>query len=988
LNGITAGPDGNLWFTDFRGAIGRMTPAGQATEFVTGLKAGSVPNEITVGPDGNLWFTDLDGGVGRITPEGVITEFTAGITAGAQPTGITAGPDGNLWFTEPTGRIGRITTAGVVTEFSAGITAASTLAEITAGPDGNLWFTEQIDGARLGRITPTGVITEFTTGITAGSGPNGITTGPDGKLWFTEVARGIARADLHLPPPGAPATVTEFPVITPASDPQGITLGPDGNLWFTEANQDSIDRTARIGRITPEGTVTEFGTGLTVNSQPAEITTGPDGNLWFAEPAVDRIGRITTDGVVTEFSAGITRGAEPFGITAGPDGNLWFTETGGIGRITPAGTVTEFTAGVSQGSEPFTITAGPDGNLWFAEAFGGVGRITPEGVVTEFATTRAPSGITVGPDGNIWFTEIVGPRIGRLTPTGVLTEFATGFTAGNEPAGITAGPDGNLWFTDLTGKIGRITPTGVVTEFSNGVTAGSSPDEITTGPDGNLWFTESVGNRIARLTPPGPVGVATTTALSVSTPAVVVGEAVTLTTTVVSHRGTPTGTVTFFDGATAIGNAPLDAAGRATLTVALGVGVHNITVDFDGNATFTASTSPAVTETVNPQARATTSVALRSSVNPAAFGQVEALTAKVTSPAGTPSGTVTFFDGGTWLGSVPLDASGDAVLNEAFSVGVHHLTASYGGNAAFAASTSQPITEVVNRAPTAVSFSPSVNPAVFGQTVSLAAVVSSPAGAPGGAVTFLDGDAVIGSVTLNAAGRALLSVSLAAGTHWLSVSYPGNDTFAPGISAVTIETVNPSATTTAIVGLPSTIVAGQPVTLTASVASGTPGAGTPTGTITFKDGNTVIGVAAVGLQGTATITTQFATKGGHALTAVYSGDRNFAGSAQETDLSVVDAPHKGAIAFTTLAASASRIRARRPVVFTFTVRSASRTLRPTGTVTFMVGNVSVAQVNLDSRGHARWIGRFSVPGKVNVRALYSGDKAFAASSRTLTETVV
>ncbi len=100
--------------------------------------AGSGPHYITTGPDGALWFTErLVDKIGRITTAGDITEYGTGITAGSNPVGIVAGPDGALWFTEYTsGKIGRITTGGVVTnEYPAG---ASNLWEITAGPDDRL----------------------------------------------------------------------------------------------------------------------------------------------------------------------------------------------------------------------------------------------------------------------------------------------------------------------------------------------------------------------------------------------------------------------------------------------------------------------------------------------------------------------------------------------------------------------------------------------------------------------------------------------------------------------------------------------------------------------------------------------------------------------------------------------------------------------------------------------------------------------------------
>ncbi len=72
LGDITAGPDGNLWFTEFEsasgtGQIGRITPGGQVTLFPLPM-SGSKPGGITAGPDGNLWFTDAGlGQIGRIT---------------------------------------------------------------------------------------------------------------------------------------------------------------------------------------------------------------------------------------------------------------------------------------------------------------------------------------------------------------------------------------------------------------------------------------------------------------------------------------------------------------------------------------------------------------------------------------------------------------------------------------------------------------------------------------------------------------------------------------------------------------------------------------------------------------------------------------------------------------------------------------------------------------------------------------------------------
>src|SRR5438128_2358664 len=77
---------------------------GTITEFPVPTSS-SHPAGITAGPDGNLWFTESNANqIGRITTSGGFTEFplptTCGSSFGCEPIGITAGPDGNLWFTE------------------------------------------------------------------------------------------------------------------------------------------------------------------------------------------------------------------------------------------------------------------------------------------------------------------------------------------------------------------------------------------------------------------------------------------------------------------------------------------------------------------------------------------------------------------------------------------------------------------------------------------------------------------------------------------------------------------------------------------------------------------------------------------------------------------------------------------------------------------------------------------------------------------------
>lgn len=300
------------------------------TEFPVPI-AGSNPFAITAGPDGNLWYTELGGNrIGRLTPSGVFTEFAIPGADGF-PTDITAAGDGNLWFVEYGEFFGsaiwRITPAGVVTRI---VEVDGSLNGIAVGPDGHVWSTRPGTSANaIIRITMAGSVTDFPI-PTAGAVPTDITAGPDGNLWFTE--RGTNKIG-RITTAGA---ITEFTVPTPSSQPTGITAGPDGNLWFTEqaGNQ--------IGRITPGGAITEFPIP-SVLSEPRGIAAGPDGNLWFTENGANQIGRITTTGGITEFAVP-TPASRPDGITAGPDGNIWFTEViaNKIGRLAiPVGPASE-----------------------------------------------------------------------------------------------------------------------------------------------------------------------------------------------------------------------------------------------------------------------------------------------------------------------------------------------------------------------------------------------------------------------------------------------------------------------------------------------------------------------------------------------------------------------------------------------------------------------------------------------------------------------
>jgi hypothetical protein len=171
-------------------------------------------------------------------------------------------------------------------------------------------------------------------------------------------------------------------------------------------------------------------------------------------------------------------------------------------------------------------------------------------------------------------------------------------------------------------------------------------------------------------------------------------------TTVVSAGGTgnivPGGTVTFYDGGTALATVTLNAASTATWsTAALSVGTHSITAHYNGDSNFLPGVSSAKTQEVQALV---TSATLNSSPNPVQIHQAVTFQATVqgvlyNNP--TPTGTVTFYDGGTALATVNVSGGSAAYATSNLTAGNHTITAHYNGDSLFAASTSTSVLEHV-----------------------------------------------------------------------------------------------------------------------------------------------------------------------------------------------------------------------------------------------------------------------------------------------------
>ena len=274
------------------------------------------------------------------------------------------------------------------------------------------------------------------------------------------------------------------------------------------------------------------------------------------------------------------------------------------------------------------------------------------------------------------------------------------------------------------------------------------------------------------------------TATSISTLPVsaAFGQSVTLTATVSSGGGTPSGTITFTDSTNGtLGTATLN-AGVATLsTSTLLAGSHTVTATYSGSANFEVSAGSQA-YTVN---KAGSALAL--SASPASssnFGQAVTLAATVTSVSGTPSGTVTFTDNISGaLGTVELSDGAASVTTSVLSVGAHTITATYSGAANFGISLGL-ATYNINKVASTTALAVSPNPVLLGGDVTATATVTG-TGATG-SVTFKDGANDVAVVALvNGAATAILSPPID-GLHPITAVYAGD----PNVTTSTSNVVN------------------------------------------------------------------------------------------------------------------------------------------------------------------------------------------------------
>lgn len=456
-------------------------------------------------------------------------------------------------------------------------------------------------------------------------------------------------------------------------------------------------------------------------------------------------------------------------------------------------------------------------------------------------------------------------------------------------------PDGTVTFFDGGNALGSqtLTPSGLSATASYSTSALTQGDHTITAQysgDPSASIKDSDSNSVTQDVQ-GISSVAVTGAPNPSN----YGQQVTFTATVTPAGATPaTGAVKFYYGTTLLGtNNLVGTTNQTTITYSsLPVGTDNITAQYAGDVNNAPSTTAAPYPQVVNKTQTSTTVSATPQPNGIAGGSIS-ITATVQIVSGssaTIGGTVTFTNGGNPLGAPvavnPSTGKATLTLNNV-APATYSIIATYSGDSNDDVSVSTPAYPyTVVQATTQTTVTATPNPALIGQTVTFTAKVTGNGGTPGGSVTFEANGAPIGApATLDGTGTATLTSStLAAGTYTITAIYGGDTDDQGSTGTASSQLVVGTISTITDLASASTTGANAQVVLVAAVLNGQQVTGgttpTPTGTVTFKNGTTVIGTATLDSNGVATLPLNLPT-GTYTITAVYGGDASHAGSTSQ-----------------------------------------------------------------------------------------------------------
>jgi hypothetical protein len=426
---------------------------------------------------------------------------------------------------------------------------------------------------------------------------------------------------------------------------------------------------------------------------------------------------------------------------------------------------------------------------------------------------------------------------------------------------------------------------------------------------------------------------------------------------------------------------------------ALPGGTAQLTAAYNGSANFAGSAPAAVPLTV-AQAATTTSLALSAATATYGYEQGAQASVTVTSPDGTPDGTVTVTSGPATVCTITL-ASGTGSCNlpaTAVPGGTAQLTATYNGSANFAGSTSATVPLTIAQAATMTSLTLTASHVPYGdeQAEQVLVRVTSPFGqVPDGTAAVTAGSATVCTITLASGGGTcvLPPTALPVGLYQVTATYSGSTSFVPSPSGTSILGVSQVASATSLILSPATVPYGAEQAAQLSVTVAPQYGGTPDGTVAINLGSVpACQVTLSSGHGTCALSAAQFPPGTLQLTASYMGSAEFTPSVSAAEtLTVARTPTATMLGLSPAQLAYGHEQAEQLSVAVVPQYGGTAD----GTVTVKAGTATVCTVTLTAGQGACTLAATALQaGHAQLTASYGGSATYAPSaSRAVALTV-
>ena len=822
---------------------------------------------VATGMSGSSFHYSFQASSGTLTSNGSFAQWTPADTSGSST--VTCQATNNLGQTASATTSIAVETSAVATSVAlnvppgpfyvgGSVSLAAVVTSVSQAPTGNVTFYDGAAAIATVAVAPTGIAS--TTIANLSQGTHSLSANYSGN---STLSSSVSPSVSLVVSPTSSSPGSSPPTVNCSASPSAVIQG--GQSLISASASSASGSPLQLHFSASAGTLNVSGSSAmlsTASVPPGSITITCQATDDFNQSAtatsvVNVIAAQSPDTMMLLASPSPAIAGQPVTLTAllsatsgTPSGSVSFMDGGTVIGTAPisSGAATLVTSPLAQGTHALTATY-PGNSLTTGNSASLSLVVSPALGTTVTTLTALPDSAVAG------------------TPVTLISTVAA--TSGSVSGTVTF-MDGN----SLLGTSSVVTTTGQAQLSISTLNQGTH--SITAVFSGSSSMAASTSTPVPVVITPRPAP--PTISCSAAPSSINAGGATTITASTASSSGQPLAILFSSSAGTLV------TSGSSAVFNSAGVPPGTVAVTCKATDALGQTSSAIASVVINPVLLATTTV-LAATPATVIAGNAVVLTASVSATSPVSSGTVTFSNAGTTLGTSSVTTTGQAQLSiSTLNQGTHSITAVFSGSSSLAVSASTPVPVVITPRPAPPTISCSAAPSSIntGSTTTITASAASSSGQPL-AILF---SSSAGTLVTSGSSAVFSSTGVPPGT--VAVTCKATDALGQTSSAIASVVINPVllATTTVLTATPATIIAGNAVVLTASVSATSP---VSSGTVTFMDGNSLLGTSSVTTTGQAQLSVSTLNQGTHSITAVFAGSSSLAASTSSPVSVVVSA---------------------------------------------------------------------------------------------------